>query len=971
MKLRLPRFDKPTLSCLGLSAALALALNPLGAQVDNDPYMERMNPDLKAFYDELVQDMPSEEALGILSAADFSNVVYIDPSAASAGDGRSPESPLTSWTQVSWAPNTAYLQKRGTEATVSPYLSTGANDILLGAYGEGPRPILRPAAAVSGDNGTIHQGSNRGVTVRDMHIFGTGLACTIRLGRGGDITLFNNRLEDTGWGIRGHGAGSGFRIIGNLIHNTEVDGVYLQYHRADPNKVEIAWNHIFDVNTRWEDPYTDENYASGDGVHINGSTHIHIHRNVIDRTLTGNKFSIIVNRTGAETSLAHGLIEHNYLTTPRHAGDGGAAVYIQNASGWTIRHNIFDGDLEERRLGAIFNATADMTLYGNLFKQTGRVVNQGVTTRIYHNVFWDMSGAISEGGNAIVRNNIIDNRRSTNPLSGASVLENNLFTTTRAGDTSNLVGDPLFLDPDNWDFRLSGGSPAIDAGAVIIDTDIDYDRAGTPIPQGAAPDIGAFEYIGPMDEPPPRPTGFIAEPGDGEVSLSWNRLVTATGYEVKRFVSGDPHTVIAIPETNSYTDTDVVNGVTYYYIVVAVNDYGASPDSEQVSATPSRPTEWAGFEIFGGGWVDTEDWMGLFHVGGAPWIHSHMNSGWIHIEEENVSEDGSWMFIPSHEPMGNDSDALNPVRASFGALRPMPVSQSMPIILLSDDFTDPAGSLDSRRWTQGGWAAPIHIVSEGRLTIRSSGWAHYASITSVSDTFNFFLREHSVSVNLSDFPEPDWETDPANENGRREVYFVLGPASDWAQYIDRNEQYYRWEGFGFSLRWQVTSMEEPAGGGLFLRSDNEATGIENAELSGVPTGITFTVNASEFSIELEGATFVDTGLNSMSGPHALDDATWDNRYYLLVVLHQHALDPAVVGQVGLDSITVVADGELPLPTEWAGYPILEGAWVDAGEWMGLLYVGQSPWVYSERLQHWLYLREEYVLPDGAWVFSPR
>jgi hypothetical protein len=47
---------------------------------------------------------------------------------------------------------------------------------------------------------------------------------------------------------------------------------------------------------------------------------------------------------------------------------------------------------------------------------------------------------------------------------------------------------------------------------------------------------------------------------------------------------------MAIPTTNSYTDTFVTNGVTYYYVVAAVNGSGISANSSQVSAEPLYAT---------------------------------------------------------------------------------------------------------------------------------------------------------------------------------------------------------------------------------------------------------------------------------------------------------------------------------------------------------------------------------------------
>ncbi len=61
--------------------------------------------------------------------------------------------------------------------------------------------------------------------------------------------------------------------------------------------------------------------------------------------------------------------------------------------------------------------------------------------------------------------------------------------------TNYVEGDPLFAGAGAHDFHLLPGSPAIDAGAPTTVSTHDYD--GVPRPQGAAPDMGAFEYAVP------------------------------------------------------------------------------------------------------------------------------------------------------------------------------------------------------------------------------------------------------------------------------------------------------------------------------------------------------------------------------------------------------------------------------------------------------------------------------------------
>jgi fibronectin type 3 domain-containing protein len=93
----------------------------------------------------------------------------------------------------------------------------------------------------------------------------------------------------------------------------------------------------------------------------------------------------------------------------------------------------------------------------------------------------------------------------------------------------------------------------------------------------------------PQAAPPPTPTGLTATPGNGSVSLSWNASVGAATYNVYRSTTpgGEGTTPLYSGVTGtSGIDTAVTNGTTYYYTVAAVNGYGTSAQSTEVSATP-------------------------------------------------------------------------------------------------------------------------------------------------------------------------------------------------------------------------------------------------------------------------------------------------------------------------------------------------------------------------------------------------
>jgi hypothetical protein len=92
---------------------------------------------------------------------------------------------------------------------------------------------------------------------------------------------------------------------------------------------------------------------------------------------------------------------------------------------------------------------------------------------------------------------------------------------------------------------------------------------------------------------PPAPANLTALAGNAQVALAWNSSLTAASYNVSRStVHGGPYTLIANTATTSYRDTSVNNGTTYYYVVSAVNAFGAGAGSVEVNALPYVLASW-------------------------------------------------------------------------------------------------------------------------------------------------------------------------------------------------------------------------------------------------------------------------------------------------------------------------------------------------------------------------------------------
>ena len=87
---------------------------------------------------------------------------------------------------------------------------------------------------------------------------------------------------------------------------------------------------------------------------------------------------------------------------------------------------------------------------------------------------------------------------------------------------------------------------------------------------------------------PLAPSGLLAVPGNAQVILTWNSSNGATNYNVKRATTaGGPYTAVGSPTTTSFTNTGLINGIAYFYVVSAVNSAGVSANSAEVTAMPT------------------------------------------------------------------------------------------------------------------------------------------------------------------------------------------------------------------------------------------------------------------------------------------------------------------------------------------------------------------------------------------------
>jgi hypothetical protein len=111
--------------------------------------------------------------------------------------------------------------------------------------------------------------------------------------------------------------------------------------------------------------------------------------------------------------------------------------------------------------------------------------------------------------------------------------------------------------------------------------------------------------------PVPAIPSLTASGGVAQVALNWSAASGATGYVLK--VSTNNGAVYSLVASNlaatSFTQTNLLPGTNYTYVVTAVNTNGVSEDSAPANATPlavvTTPPNFTGIQIIGGSLVIT------------------------------------------------------------------------------------------------------------------------------------------------------------------------------------------------------------------------------------------------------------------------------------------------------------------------------------------------------------------------------
>ena len=448
-------------------------------------------------------------AQAITVAAISGTTYYVAANGSDSNNGTSTSTPfLTASKGFSMAKaNASILFRRGDTFAAGPLSISAAGPGIVGTYGTGARPVIVSSANNTSQNGANAITINNDWRVMDLEIRGTAWAA---LQSGGTYPLFLRNFVNGGSGVfcglGGGGTGAAFvenevsapstygtyfegyqfAVLGNNVHNIGTSHAIRIPHMA---KGVVSQNRMWDPGTTRQALKLHSDNGSNDTRWVT----------VTDNLWRSDLWTISIGAqdAGVYETPSHILVERN----TGYAVSGTTASLIMHSSNMIARNNVFDmtgsstnGCLAiwSVHMGTVVPVEDDQRIYNNTIYRGGAAqdfAGVGITA-------WPTNTTASAPTNVRVRNNLVMAATQAGKYvvavdTSAVIAGGSPPGATLVNQNNLLVADAFFANAGAGDFSLRAGSPAVDAGATLVDVPTDY--LGIRRQLGSGFDLGAFE----------------------------------------------------------------------------------------------------------------------------------------------------------------------------------------------------------------------------------------------------------------------------------------------------------------------------------------------------------------------------------------------------------------------------------------------------------------------------------------------
>ena len=378
--------------------------------------------------------------------------------------------------------------------------------------------------------------------------FGIRLSNTV-----GNLVQENNASINYNWGIMA--GGSGDTIKNNTLIGNYLDAIYVTHSTNNTISGNIMEeNGIYIYSPDFEDWNTHE---------IDTSNLVH-----------GKPVRYWKNAIGG--------------TVPTGAGQ----VILANCTGVTVENQ----NTSSGSTGIELGFSWDNTIVNNtaITNDIGISVHYSSGNRIDGNAFIDGGRGVKlhfSSGHTITRNLVVSNTYGIGLFSSTgNIIHHNGFI-DNFGQAHDDTGGNYWNDP-----YPSGGNHWSDYSGTDAFSGPGQDLPGSDgigdTPYAIDGESDNYPLMEPFPSEPSAPQNLVALAGDGHVSLTWEAPASDGGFPIANYTiyrglaPGQESVLAETGDVLFFDDTDVSNGMIYYYKVTAKNRLGESELSDEASGRP-------------------------------------------------------------------------------------------------------------------------------------------------------------------------------------------------------------------------------------------------------------------------------------------------------------------------------------------------------------------------------------------------
>ncbi len=287
---------------------------------------------------------------------------------------------------------------------------------------------------------------------------------------------------------------SEIKFYGNEVHNAGVSPSSSKYYHAvyfstDSNHIDVGWNHIHDNYTCRAIQFHSSPLCTptcGDRDHSGFNQYdLHVHDNLIHGTNCNGINFATVDPSKGTVEAYNNVIYHVGLKDPQREGSAFSCIYVAGIT----NHGVPGNGTVEVFNNTLFDCSPNNS--GNTYGSRGAfaIGSSTLFLRLTNNIVYQLPGEVYIDGH---REQITGNK--------------NLWFGVGDGPwqtSNNLNADPQFVNLGNFDFHLNAGSPAREAGLIVVPENRSLpnpgpsqstDKDGVVRPQGKAFGLGAYEF---------------------------------------------------------------------------------------------------------------------------------------------------------------------------------------------------------------------------------------------------------------------------------------------------------------------------------------------------------------------------------------------------------------------------------------------------------------------------------------------